>query len=215
MNGIKASMFTFIKYFSLLVGVFVALLPLTVIIFASFKSSEEYNSTSPLTPPENWFNFDNFVRAFIEGNMIVGFMNTVIILGLSLIGATLTGSMIAYVLSRFDFRGKKILLGAFLLAVLIPGVTTQVATFQIINELGLFNTRWAAIILYMGTDIIAVYIFMQFLNNISVSLDESALLDGASYFTVFRKIILPLLKPAIVTVVIVKGVNIYNDFYTP
>jgi raffinose/stachyose/melibiose transport system permease protein len=215
MNGTKVTMFTCIKYVSLIAGVFVALLPLTVILFASFKSSEEYKTTTPLTPPEDWFYFDNFVRAFVEGNMMVGFLNTVIILVVSLIGATLTGSMIAYVLNRFDFKGKKILLGAFLLAVLIPGVTTQVATFQIINDLGLFNTRWSAIILYMGTDIIAVYIFMQFLNNISVSLDESALLDGASYFTVFRKIILPLLKPAIVTVVIVKGVNIYNDFYTP
>ncbi|WP_226670649.1 carbohydrate ABC transporter permease [Metabacillus litoralis] len=215
MRGIKANIFTFIKYFTLLLGVFVALLPITVILFSSFKTSDEYNSTNPLTPPENWLNLSNFTRAFVEGNMIVGFLNTTIILVLSLIGATLTGSMIAYVLNRFNFKGKKILLGAFLLAVLIPGVTTQVATFQIVNELGLFNTRWAAIILYMGTDIIAVYIFMQFLNNISVSLDESALLDGASYFTVFRKIILPLLKPAIVTVVIVKGVNIYNDFYTP
>lgn len=106
-------------------------------------------------------------------------------------------------------------MGAFVLATLIPGVTTQVATFQIVNSLGLFNTRWAAIILYLGTDIIAVYIFLQFLDSISKSLDESAMIDGASYFTIYWKIILPLLKPAIVTVIIVKGVNVYNDFYTP
>jgi multiple sugar transport system permease protein len=142
-------------------------------------------------------------------------MNTFIILIISLIGATLTGSMIAFVLNRFNFKGKKLLLGAFLLATLIPSVTTQVATFQIVSNLGLFNTRWASIILYMGTDIIAVYIFLQFLESISVSLDESAMLDGASYFTIYWKIILPLLKPAIVTVLIVKGVGIYNDFYTP
>ena len=107
------------------------------------------------------------------------------------------------------------MLGAFLLATLIPGVTTQVSTFQIINKLELFNTPWAAILLYLGTDIIAVYIFLQFLDSIAVALDESAMLDGASYLTIYWRIILPLLKPAIVTVIIIKGVNIYNDFYTP
>ena len=73
----------------------------------------------------------------------------------------------------------------------------------------------APIILYIGTDIISIYIFIQFLNNISYSLDESAIIDGANYFTVFFKIILPLLKPAIATVLIIKVISIYNDFYTP
>ncbi|RIW34258.1 carbohydrate ABC transporter permease [Bacillus salacetis] len=211
----STTFFNILKYLALILGAFTALLPIVVVFFASFKSSSEYSSTSPLTPPENWFNFENYTRAFIEGNMLVGFMNTAIILVISIIGATLTGSMIAFVLHRFKFKGSSLLMGAFLLATLIPAVTTQVATFQIISDLGLFNTRWAAIILYTGTDIIAVYIFLQFMDSISVSLDESAMLDGASYFTIYRKIILPLLKPAIVTVIIVKGVNVYNDFYTP
>lgn len=204
-----------LKYGSLIMGAFVAVIPLIVVLFAAFKTKEEYNATNSLTPPENWLNFDNFSRAFTDGNMLTGFYNTAIILVVALVGATLTGAMIAYVFTRFDFKGKKFIITAFLIAVLIPGITTQVATFQIVNSLGLFNTIWAAIILYMGTDIIAVYIFMQFLETISPALDESAMIDGASYFTIFWKIIFPLLKPAIVTVGIIKGVNIYNDFYTP
>lgn len=156
---------TGMKYATLLLGTLAALLPMVVVLFASFKTSEEYRSTSPLQPPTNWLNIDNFVRAFTEGNMLVGFMNTTFILLVSLVGATITGAMIAYVLVRFDFRGKMLLIMGFLLATLIPAVTTQVATFQIINGLGLFNTHWAAIILYTGTDIIAVYIFMQFLKT--------------------------------------------------
>jgi raffinose/stachyose/melibiose transport system permease protein len=214
-NKLKYSLGSAFKYITLLLGAFVALLPIVVVLFASLKTSKEYAHTGPLTPPSNWMHFANYTKAFVDGNMLTGFMNTFIILIISLIGATLTGSMIAFVLNRFDFKGKKVLLGAFLLATLIPSVTTQVATFQIVSNLGLFNTRWAAIVLYMGTDIIAVYIFLQFLQSISVSLDESAMLDGASYFTIYWKIILPLLKPAIVTVIIVKGVGIYNDFYTP
>lgn len=215
MYQLKTALLSIMKYFTLLLGAFLALIPIVVVFFASFKTGKEYTSTSPMTPPENWFNFQNYTRAFVEGNMLTGFMNTTFILIVSIFGATLLGSMIAFVLHRFNFRGSKVLMGAFVLATLIPGVTTQVATFQIVNSLGLFNTRWAAIILYLGTDIIAVYIFLQFLDSISKSLDESAMIDGASYFTIYWKIILPLLKPAIVTVIIVKGVNVYNDFYTP
>ncbi|MFD2657350.1 carbohydrate ABC transporter permease [Gracilibacillus thailandensis] len=204
-----------LKYGSLILGVIAAILPILVVFFASFKTGAEYTTTGPLTPPSDWTNFENFKRAFVEGNMLNGFKNTVIILVISIIGTTLIGSMVAFVLNRFKFRGSKLILGAFLLATLIPGVTTQVATFQIVNALGLFNTMWAAIILYLGTDIIAIYIFLQFMNSISVSLDESAMLDGASYFTIYTKIILPLLKPAIVTVIIVRGIFVYNDFYTP
>lgn len=203
------------KYLTLILGAAFAIIPILAIFFASFKTGTEYGSTGALTMPENWLNFENYRRAFSEGNMMVGFKNTVIILVISVIGTTLIGSMVAFVLHRFTFKGSKYILGAFLLATLIPAVTTQVATFQIIHRLGLFNTIFAAIVLYLGTDIIAVYIFLQFMDSISVSLDESAMLDGASYLTIYRKIVLPLLKPAIVTVFIIKGVNVYNDFYTP
>ncbi|KAF6579238.1 carbohydrate ABC transporter permease [Paenibacillus peoriae] len=215
MYKLKRILGSSIKYAALLLGAFIALLPIVVILFASLKTKAEYAATSPLTPPVNWLNWANYTKAFINGNMLTGFVNTAFILLISIIGATLTGSMIAYILNRFKFKGKSLMLGAFLLATLIPGVTTQVSTFQIINKLELFNTPWAAILLYLGTDIIAVYIFLQFLDSIAVALDESAMLDGASYLTIYWRIILPLLKPAIVTVIIIKGVNIYNDFYTP
>ncbi|GIQ70511.1 sugar ABC transporter permease [Xylanibacillus composti] len=215
MEKAKYTFFSVLKYGSLLLGAFAALLPLVVVLFTSFKSREEMANSTALTPPEDWLNFDNYKRAFFEGNMTVGFMNTVIVLTISIGGAILIGTMIAYILSRFEFKGKNVIMALFLFAVLIPGVTTQVATFQIINDLGLFNTRASAILLFMGTDIISIYIFIQFINQISNQLDESAMLDGASYLTIFGRIILPLLKPAIATVFIVKGVAIYNDFYIP
>ena len=65
----------------------------------------------------------------------------------------------------------------------------------------------------MGTDVISIYIFIQFMENIPVSLDESAIIDGASYFQIYWKIMLPLLQPAIVTSMILKGVNTYNEYY--
>lgn len=102
-----------------------------------------------------------------------------------------------------------------MLAMLIPGITSQVATFQIINSIGLFNTIWSVILLNLGTDVISIYVFLQYLQEIPISLDESAYLDGAGYFTIFWRIILPNLKAPIVTMLIVSGVGVYNDFYNP
>ncbi|GAA0135970.1 carbohydrate ABC transporter permease [Paenibacillus sp. YSY-4.3] len=215
MYKLKYAIGSTVKYITLVLGAFTALLPIIVVFFSSLKTNAEYGATSPLDPPQNWTYFSNYTKAFVDGKMLLGFGNTIFILIISIAGATLIGSMIAYVLNRFKFRGSKLLMGAFLLATLIPSVTTQVATFRIIDALDMVNTRFAPILLYLGTDIIAVYIFLQFLDTISESLDESAMLDGASYITIFFKIVLPLLAPAIVTVIIVKGVNVYNDFYTP
>lgn len=203
------------KYVSLIVACVVALVPLVTIFMLAFKTDREYRTTSPLTPPSNWLNFDNFVTAFTRGGMIQGFLNTGIILVISVAGTILIGTMAAYAIDRFRFRGRRIVFGGFLLATLVPSVTTQVATFQIINGLGLFDTRWSAILLFMGTDIVAIYIFLQFMQSIPVALDEAAMLDGASRFTVYWRIILPLLKPAIATVVIIKGIAVYNEFYIP
>ncbi|SDR87964.1 carbohydrate ABC transporter membrane protein 2, CUT1 family [Paraoerskovia marina] len=203
------------KYASLFVAVAVALIPLVTVLMAAFKTPEEFATTSPLDAPSNWLNFDNFVTAFVKGGMLTGFVNTSIILVVAVTGTVVIGSMTAYALDRFDFRGRKLVLLGFLLATLVPAVTTQVATFQVINALGLFNTRGAAIVLFMGTDIVSIYIFLQFMRSIPRSLDEAAMLDGANRFSIYARIVFPLLKPAIATVVIIKGLAIYNEFYIP
>lgn len=204
-----------LKYASLIAGALAAITPIAIVFLASFKTKAEYATSGKLDLPKSFLNFENYKAAFIDGHMLRGFANTTVILVISLAGGIILGTLVAYVLNRFAFKMKKIIMALFLFAALIPGVTTQVATFQIIESLNLFNKMGAAIIIYLGTDIIAIYIFIQFMESISVSLDESAMLDGASYFTIYRKIIFPLLKPAIATVIIIKGISIYNDFYTP
>ena len=190
------------------------ILPLLVIFFGSFKTGAEFNTTGAFDLPKSW-TFENYKTAFIRGNMALGFSNTIIqILG-GCLGSVLTGTMASYALHRFDFRGRRLIKNLFLWIVLIPSTTAQVSRFQIVNALGLYNTRAVGIVLAMGTDIMAIYIYLQFLESISKSLDESAILDGAGYFRVYWQIIMPLLKPATMTVLIIKGIGIYNDFYTP
>ena len=101
-----------------------------------------------------------------------------------------------------------------MMAALLPGIAMQVAVYKIMGTFHLINSLWGYIIMSMGTDVISIYIFIQYFENLSISLDEAALMDGASYFTIYSRILLPLLKPAIVTCLILKGVGIYNEYYS-
>ena len=202
------------KYTSLVVACVVALVPLVVILITSLKTAQDYATSGPLDLPKH-VTFANFGTAFTKADMATAFLNTTIILVVSIVGTVIIGTMAAYAIDRFEFRFKKTIVGLFLLATLVPGVTTQVATFQVINTLGLYNTRWAVIALFLGTDIVSIYIFIQFMQSIPRSLDEAAMLDGASRLGIYWRIILPLLGPAIATVVIIKGIAIYNEFYIP
>ncbi|WP_192806761.1 carbohydrate ABC transporter permease [Streptomyces arboris] len=214
-RSVPAATAVVLKYLSLLVASAVVLVPLTVVLLTSLKTEAEVASSGPLSLPGDWFNFANYATAIEQGAMLRAFGNTTLILVISTAGTVLIGSMTAYAIDRFQFRLKKLVMGLFLLATLVPSVTTQIATFQVIDDLGAFNSRWAPILLYTGTDIVSIYIFLQFIRSIPVSLDEAARIDGANSWTVYRKIILPMLRPAIATVVIVKGIAIYNDFYVP
>ena len=210
---IKHYLWIFIEYFSLIFFSFVALLPVVSCVITAFKTETEYQNTNVMTLPESWLNFDNFIQAFNKANMGRAFINSFIVLVFVVFGSVMVGSMLAYVLNRFTFPGNGLIRSLFLFATLLPGIAMQVATYQLMYQIGFINHLYGYIILSMGTDVISIYIFIQFFENIPTSLDESAYMDGASYFTIFFKILFPLLKPAIVTVMILKGVGTYNEYY--
>ena len=204
----------FLKYFSLVFFSFVAILPVVSCVITAFKTDAEYQQTNVMTLPESWLNFENYISAFQRANMGKAFINSAIILVCVLIASTLVGTQLAYVLNRFKFPGNGIIRNLFLFASQLPGVAMQVAVYEIMYNLNFINNLWGYIIMMCGTDIISIYIYIQFFENIDYSLDESGIMDGASYFTIFYKILLPLLKPAIVTSCILKGVGTYNEYYS-
>lgn len=210
----KRVIFNVLKYAVLVIACLIVFIPLVVVFLGSFKNNTEFLSSNVFALPQK-LEWSNYKTAFMDGNVLLGLKNTGIILVISCIGTIITGTMTAYVVQRFNTLFGKIMKGAFLVATLFPNIAMQVTVYRIMNSFHLVGHMAAPIILYIGTDIISIYIFIQFLNNISYSLDESAIMDGASYFTVYLKIILPLLKPAIATVLTIKMISIYNDFYTP
>ncbi|MFE0739472.1 carbohydrate ABC transporter permease, partial [Streptomyces sp. NPDC058855] len=118
-------------YLSLIAATVVVLLPLLVVLLTSLKSEKEMaDASGALSLPDNLLNFHNYVAAFRDGEMLSAFANTAIILLVSVGGTVLIGSMTAYAIDRFTFRLRKLVVALFLIAALVPGVTTQVATFQ-------------------------------------------------------------------------------------
>lgn len=211
----ETKLYKILRYVFLTAACLFVLIPIIPLIFMAFKTGAEYSATPVLTPPVNWANLYNFAYAIRIGKLGPALWNTAIILGISLSIQIIFTTMVSYVLHRFDFFGKKIVMTLFTLTMFIPVVTTQTIVFQIMYKLKLVNKMPSVIILYSGVGIVGIYIMFNLLASIGKDLDEAALIDGASYFTIYRKIILPLLKPACTTLLILNGIGYYNDFYLP
>ncbi len=211
----ETKLYKVFRYIFLIASCLFVIIPLIPLVFMAFKTGAEYSATPVLMPPKNWLNFYNFAYAIRVGNLGKAFLNTAFILAVSLGIQMVFTTMVSYVLHRFNFKGKKIIMTLFTLTMFIPVVTTQSVVFQIIYKMKLVSTVWSLILLWSGVGIVGIYIMFNLLESISKELDESALVDGASYFTIYRRIVLPLLKPACTTLLILNGIGYYNDFYLP
>lgn len=224
-----ATVIHILMYMVLIIASLSVIIPILYVLLGAFKTDNELAKSSAFALPEH-FSLDSFKQVLsstgLNGevksttNMLLSFKNTFIIIVISCVGTIFTGTMTAFVIQRFNTILSKIVKAAFLVAMLLPTISMQVTVYRIVNSLNIgdfriMGTIWAPIILYIGTDIVSIYIFIQFLSQIPVSLDESGIVDGASYPRIYFSIILPNLKPAIATVLIIKFISIYNDFYTP
>lgn len=194
----------------------VVMAPILLTLFAALKTKGDMATTSPLMLPGlDRITLENFKEVLSDKYLLVGFKNTGIILVVSLIFNVLFGTVTAFIIERFNFRGKKLVVGMFFIGMLIPTFVTEIARFRIIQGLHLYNTLGAPIVIYVASDLMQLYIYRQFISGLSVALDEAALLDGCSYYGLFIRIIFPLLAPATATVCIIKAINIINDMYIP
>ncbi|MFP4187591.1 MAG: carbohydrate ABC transporter permease, partial [Acholeplasmataceae bacterium] len=164
-----------LKYATLISISLIVIVPMIPIFLGSFKTNNEFYQTSVWELPQDFLNFENYRIAFTDGNMLRGFANTFLIMIVAITVSVFIGAMTAFVLDRFRFRGRNLVNGLYLFAALIPPITLNIAIFSLMTwidrNLGiqLINTRLSAIILFSGTDIITVYIFMQFLRHIPIA----------------------------------------------
>lgn len=194
-------------------GTSVTVVVLVSTVLNSLKTKSDLISNTFGLPKE--VTFDNFKRVLTEDSFGRYFLNSLILLvgGLSLL--ILLSSMVAYGLSRYEFKGRGVLQSYFMIGLMFPIQLGILPLFTILRALGLLNTLFGMILLYAAGMSFPVFIFSNFFRTIPVSLEESARLDGANDFTVFFRIILPICRPVIFTVALINSVTIWNDFFMP
>lgn len=187
-------------------------LPFLWLVLTSLKPPAEVFAPGWLPSPFTWENYDNVFRYAPVARWL---WNTALIAVLAVTTVIMSISLIAYGFARLRFRGRKQLFGLVIATYMLPGAVTMVPTFLIWNELnavGTFFPLWASNI--FGS---AFYIFMlrQFLYTIPQDLVDAARVDGATYIGIWWKIMLPLIKPALVAVGVFEFQAKWNDFMTP
>lgn len=201
------------NYLMVAIWTIVIVVPLAIVLFTSFKSNEELVHKGIFSLPDSFLNLDNYKLFVDRAKIPLSFSNTLFQIICCVPLSIFMAAMAAYALDRFEFRGRQLVGALFAGAVLIPNITTQVAKFTLIKALGVYNTRWAGVILFTAADIIQIYLFRQFIKEVPKELDESAMIDGASLPTVFFRIVVPQMLPAFATTAILKGLAIYNDLF--
>lgn len=210
----KRTLLSILKYGFFVFVSLIVFIPITITLFAAFKTQAQLGADFPLKLPSSFY-FENFVTAFVRGKILLGFKNSMTLVFATLLINTMLSSMAAYCVTRFDFKFKKVILFLFMLGMIVPGFVTEISRFSLIKDLGIYNTIFAPITIYSATDLLQIYIYMQFMNQIPKALDESAKIDGCTYLGVFWRIIFPNVLPATATIVIIKTIDVLNDMYIP
>lgn len=188
------------------------LVPVFWLIISSFRA-EQGAYTSYLWPKA--FTFNNYVRLFTDRRLFDfprWFLNTMLVAACSCVITTVLTLMVAYVYSRLRFRGRRFLMNASLVLGMFPGFMSIIAIYHFMKAVGLDQSLVALVLVYSGGAALNYYIAKGYFDTIPKSLDEAAILDGASNSTIFWKIILPNSKPVVATTAINAFINPIVDF---
>ncbi|TBL81129.1 carbohydrate ABC transporter permease [Paenibacillus thalictri] len=189
------------------------LYPIALILVSSMKTSPEFMS-NPFGWPQHW-TFSNYTMAWETASFSTYFGNSILLTSVSVIFIVLFGSMTAYALN-WNFKGSKQLFSYFLLGIMIPLQAKIITLFVFMKQLGIINTHFGLILVFIAFNLsLAIFIFFGFFKTIPKELKEAALLDGCSEIGTFWRIILPVSRPIIATVIILTGLYVWNSFFLP
>ena len=192
----------------------VILIPCMIVITGAFKTDFEIY-TKPLSLPATW-NFDNFRKLFVESNIAVPFLNSVIVSVFSVFFTLLFASLAAYSISRLMNVTGKVLFILFSLGLAIPGQVNIIPIFRLFIDLNLNNSLFGLILVNIALTLpISVFILSAFFKDLPKEMFECAGMDGAGQFRIYRSIALPLSKPALGATAIFLFVICWNDLLYP
>ncbi|MGH2561200.1 MAG: carbohydrate ABC transporter permease [Thermomicrobiales bacterium] len=188
--------------------------PFLWMMSAAVKTDAEIFSGLGLMPQE--FHWENFRRAWTVARIGRYFWNSVITSAGSVAIVVSTTAMIGYVLGRYPFPGKRVIVGALVAVVFLPEGYTIIPVFDLINALGLSGSLWGVILgLSGGAHVVMILLFAGYFSQLPRELEEAAVVDGAGFLRVFLQIMLPLARPVLATGIILQFMHSWNAFLLP
>src|SRR6185437_14939203 len=204
----------FARHLLLIAASLTILMPIAYMLLASFKSVADFFG-NPFGLPTDWA-FDNYSRAWTEANVSITLPNTVFVTACSVIGSTFLASLVAYGLSR---KERPLAIGLYTLFVsglLVPVQMIILPLFILLKQLGLFGTLFALIFPYIALGLpLGVLVLTPIAASIPRDLVSAAQVDGATEWQIYRRVVLPLLRPGLISVAILNGVWMWNEFFIP
>lgn len=205
----KIMAYTFLFFMSLLF-----VMPMLFTILSSFKEKLEIFA-SPFSLPKKWL-YMNYIVAWKDANMSKYFLNSLIQAGSAVILSLLIASLAAFVLARFDLKINKFLTIFFMLGMMVPMHTILVPVSYIIGLLRLKNNIFALIMIYVAFNMpFSIMLLSTFMKSVNRSLEEAAIIDGAGYFDLYARVIMPLTMPALATISIFNFLGAWNNILFP
>lgn len=188
------------------------MIPLYVILTYSFKTKKELYLSNPLVLPQA-LNWKNYQTAFNKLNLDVTMVNSLLYTAISVVVLAVLCGAAAWAISRGRKRLFKLSYLYFVIGILIPSQALFLPIYTVGLNLGLINTRVGIILIFVATNLsFGIFLMNSFVTTVPLEIEESACIDGCSVFGVFFRIVLPLLKPAMVTLIIMQAFGIWNDF---
>ncbi|MDR0886761.1 MAG: carbohydrate ABC transporter permease [Clostridiales Family XIII bacterium] len=211
LSRIKSIISWVIAWFLAIFALFVALLPFFFMVLNSFKDKFEMLTKGVFEFPDKFY-VENYTEV-LTGNFWHYFLNSVIVLGVSLVLLLAISAFASYPLSRFNFRLGKPIYAIIVACMSIPVHVTLIPIFKMTQNMGIYDSIWALIGPNVALGIpISVFILTSFMKEIPREIEESAEIDGCGKIGMFFRIIMPMAKPGLSTLAIYNGVNMWNEF---
>jgi multiple sugar transport system permease protein len=210
MNQKRALASTFAGYAILVFFALVFLYPFVIQIAGAFKS-EAGAAANPLSAIPHPVDTTSFRSLFSKTNFPLWTANSVFVATVVTIGRVFLDSLAGYALARMKFPGRGVVMAMIIGLMAVPGVVLLIPKFLVLNQLGIYNS-YTALILPVLVDAAGVFIMRQFFVSVPVSVEEAARIDGAGLFRTFWSVVLPMAKPALITLTILSFQNSWNEF---
>lgn len=201
-------------YVAVTIGALVMIMPFAWMLLASFKDLGQIYKVPPNWIPDP-FVFQNYVNAWTSVPFDTGYLNSAIVTVTVVVVNLLTCSMAAYAFARIEFPFRHALFILFLATLMVPEQVTIIPLYIIIESVGLIDTLLSLIIPYALFNAFGVFLLRQFIKSLPVDLEEAAIVDGANRWTIYWRIILPLIRPALAAFGIFTFLFQWNNFFRP